>query len=216
MSEPARAAPLADSRPAPIHTPASRLRRERDNLVNDSLNRGLSMAEIADQIGVSDKRMRALVREILARRLPPAPEEFAALQMSRLNAALGIAYSAMLKGDLRALDRVVRIVRELDRYAGFGGGKRPESRPQPSEKVGFTPGLATPEDDEAPLSEDSWEREFAPEAEPEQGPPPLATPLDARPEAPSQAIEKIDSAPGLSFSPCGRRWLPEGRPDEHL
>ena len=156
MSEPASAAPVAAApRHTPIPTPASRLRRERDNLVIDSLNRGLSMAEIADTIGVSDKRMRALVREILARRLPPAPQEFAALQMSRLNAALGIAYSAMMKGDLRALDRVVRIVRELDRYAGFGGGKRPESRPQPSEKVGFTPGISLPEDEEAALSEQS-------------------------------------------------------------
>ena len=44
----------------------------------DSLKCGLSMAEIADAIGVSDKRMRALVREILARRLPPDPEEVAA------------------------------------------------------------------------------------------------------------------------------------------
>ena len=198
MSEPAAAVPPAAPRPTPTATTASRVRRERDNLIIDSLNRGLSMAEIADAIGVSDKRMRALVWEVLARRLPSPPEVFAAIQTSRLNAALGVAYNSMMKGDLRALDRVVRIVRELDRYAGFGGGKRLESRPQPTEKVGFTPGIALADDEEAALSEASWEREFAPMGEPDQGPPPLAPPLDIRPETPSQGLEKIDSAPGIS------------------
>jgi hypothetical protein len=35
--------------------------------------------------------MRALVREILARRMPAAPGDFAALQASRLNEALMVA-----------------------------------------------------------------------------------------------------------------------------
>ena len=59
-------------RPCPDPHLRRALRRQRDNMV-DSLKCGLSMAEIADAIGVSDKRMRALVREILARRLPPDP-----------------------------------------------------------------------------------------------------------------------------------------------
>ena len=200
MSEPTIAAPPAAPRFHPAPVAASRLKRERDNIVIDSLNRGLSMAEIADAIGVSDKRMRALVREILARRQPAAPEEFAALQTSRLNAALGVAYDAMMKGDLRALDRVVTIVRELDRYAGFGLGRgaRPESRSQPAEKIGFTPGIAMAAD-EADLGEASWEREFAPLSEPkQQRPPSMVTPLDAGPETPAQGLDKIDSAPGFS------------------
>ena len=63
--------------------------------------------------------MRALVRAILARRTPEPPAEYVALQVSRLNEALLVAYSAMSGTNLRAVDRVVRIVRELDRYHGF-------------------------------------------------------------------------------------------------
>ena len=68
--------------------------------------------------------MRAIVRGILARRMPEAPEEFVALQISRLNEALLVAYSAMSGQNLRAVDRVVRIVRELDRYHGFFAAER--------------------------------------------------------------------------------------------
>ena len=63
--------------------------------------------------------MRAIVREILARRMPEPPAEFVALQVSRLNEALLVAYGAMSGANLSAVDRVVKIVRELDRYHGF-------------------------------------------------------------------------------------------------
>ena len=100
----------------------------------DYLNRGVSVAEIAGRIGVTEKRMRALVKEILARRMPAAPEDFVALQVSRLNEALLVAYSAMSPENLRAVGLVVRIVRELDRYHGFAGaGRRPRRDPRPAE-----------------------------------------------------------------------------------
>ena len=74
--------------------------------------------------------MRALVKEILARRMPAAPEDFAALQVSRLNEALLVAYSAMSAENLRAVGLVVRIVRELDRYHGFvAAGRRARREP---------------------------------------------------------------------------------------
>ena len=47
---------------------------ERERLIIDYLNRGVSVSEIAARLGVTEKRMRALVREILARRAPAAPE----------------------------------------------------------------------------------------------------------------------------------------------
>ena len=59
------------------------------------LARGVSVAEIAAREEVTEKRMRALVSEILARRMPEPPAEFLALQVSRLNEALLVAYSAM-------------------------------------------------------------------------------------------------------------------------
>src|SRR5271166_5353527 len=68
--------------------------------------------------------MRALVREILARRMPEPPAEFVALQVNRLNEALLVAHGAMWGANLGAVDRVVKIVRELDRYHGFFESQR--------------------------------------------------------------------------------------------
>jgi hypothetical protein len=77
--------------------------------------------------------MRNLVREVLATRAPQPPAEYLALQVSRLNEALLVSYSAMHNSfsgtNFEAVDRVVKIVRELDRYHGFAareGASRPE------------------------------------------------------------------------------------------
>ena len=89
--------------------------------------------------------MRNVVREILAKRMPQPPAEFLALQVSRLNEALLVTYSAMHTStagtNFEAVDRVVRIVRELDRYHGFAAApsrlrEEPEARrlPPPVER----------------------------------------------------------------------------------
>ena len=83
------------------------------------LNSGLSIAEIATRERVTDRGMRKYVRGLLARRAPEPPAEFMALQVSRLNEALFVSYNAMSGAILEAVDRVVKIVRELDRYHGF-------------------------------------------------------------------------------------------------
>jgi len=56
--------------------------------------------------------------------MPAPPAEFLAMQVSRLNEALLVAYSAMGGMNLKAVDRVVKIVRELDRYHGFAAAER--------------------------------------------------------------------------------------------
>jgi hypothetical protein len=92
----------------------------------------VSIAEIAAREGVTEKRTRAIVRECLARRMPAPPAEFLALQVSRLNEALLVAYSAMSGANLHAVDRVVKIVRELDRYHGlFVSPERRSSASEP-------------------------------------------------------------------------------------
>ena len=101
---------------------------ERDARVVSLLNRGVSIPEIAAQQGLSLKRTRNLVREILAERMPQPPAEFLALQVSRLNEALLVSYSAMhttaAGTNFEAVDRVVKIVRELDRYHGVAAVPR--------------------------------------------------------------------------------------------
>jgi hypothetical protein len=104
---------------------AARLNRfKRERLMIDYLKRGVSVREIAVQMGVTEKRMRAIVKEALAAHMPGPPEEFVAMQISRLNEALLVAYSAMSGMNLKAVDRVVRIVHELDRYHGFFPAER--------------------------------------------------------------------------------------------
>ena len=43
------------------------------------------------------------------------------MQIGRLSDAMMVAYAAMMEGNMHALDRVLRIVGELDRYHGFHG-----------------------------------------------------------------------------------------------
>jgi hypothetical protein len=118
----------------PAHSPAparaARLKKfQREQLVVDSLDRGVSVAEIAARIGVGEKRMRTIIREILARRMPHPQMEFVAIQVSRLNEAMLNAFSAMSPTNLKAVAQVVKIVRELDRYGGAFAAEwaRPEA-----------------------------------------------------------------------------------------
>ena len=192
---------------------------ERDKLIVEYLNRGFSIPEIAADIGLTEKRMRARVQEILARRMPVAPAEFAAMQVSRLNEALLVAYSAMKGLNLKAVDRVVKIVRELDRYHGFAAAsrhvqdpRRLEASPQSPlaltpplserlekalhrlDKIGFAPGNGmSPED---PVSEALAEPSaLRLEASEEIPPVPAASAID-RPKKSLQSLDKVDSAPG--------------------
>jgi hypothetical protein len=120
------------------------------------LNRGASVPEIAASEGLTLKRMRNVVREILTQRMPQPPAEFLALQVSRLNEALLVSFSAMhtrTEGrNFEAVDRVVRIVRELDRYHGFAAV--PRSREE-TEARQFPPPVERPLALEGPSSSDS-------------------------------------------------------------
>jgi DNA-binding CsgD family transcriptional regulator len=97
----------------------------RERRIVNLLNAGVSVAEIAHSERVTERNMRATVRDILTRRAPQPPAEFLAVQVSRLSEALLVSYSAMGGGNLEAVDRVVKIVRELDRYHGFAAISQP-------------------------------------------------------------------------------------------
>jgi hypothetical protein len=71
--------------------------------------------------------MQILLREILARRAPSPPAEYLTLQVDRLNEAMIVAYGSMASGNLKAVDRVVRIVSEMDRYHGLFPRRAPGS-----------------------------------------------------------------------------------------
>ena len=94
-------------------------RDAREKWIIDKLNGGMSVTELAARQGVTLRRMQILVREILASRAPSPPAEYLALQVNRLNEAMIVAFGAMAGSNLKAVDRVVRIVGEMDRYPGF-------------------------------------------------------------------------------------------------
>ena len=201
---------------------AARLARaRRERRIVDLLNRGVSVAEIAAREEVTEKRMRALVSEILARRMPKPPAEFLALQVSRLNEALLVAYSAMSGGNLQAVDRVVKIVRELDRYHGFFASrwrvlpdaprlehedrlalappptKGPDMAPQAPEKAQIPPGNgagaeASDPQDAAPIRGEGSASFLETPAQESFA---LDAPPTNRPEMAPQAPEKSESAP---------------------
>jgi hypothetical protein len=131
VSDPAEAEPARRRDRSTKARHAERQKKfERERRIVNYLNAGVAVAEIAEREGVTHRRMRAVVQEILARRMPAPPAEFLAMQVGRLNEALLISYSAMSGDNLRAVDRYVRIVRELDRYHGFAA-PRPPARPAP-------------------------------------------------------------------------------------
>jgi DNA-binding CsgD family transcriptional regulator len=120
LSEPVKPAPTLRRDRSPAARNAARRRKaNRERRVVSFLNRGASIAKIAAREGVTERGMRKYVRGLLTGRAPQPPTEFLALQVSRLNEALIVAYSAMSGANLHAVDRVVTIVRELDRYHGF-------------------------------------------------------------------------------------------------
>ena len=103
---------------------AAKLKKtERQTRIIGLLNRGVSIAEIAEREGVSLNRMRKVVSAILAARAPGPPAEYLALQLGRLNEAMIISYSAMYNpetgANFKAIDSVAKLIREMDRYHGF-------------------------------------------------------------------------------------------------
>jgi len=198
---------------------AARLvKARREQRIVGLLNSGVSIPEIAAREGVTEKRMRAVVRDILARRMPEPPEQFLALQASRVNEALLVAYGAMSEGNLKAVDRVVKIVRELDRYHGLAVAERRSSASEPrleapaqTPLVIAAPPRARPE--KAPQTAEMLENAPGPASHcrarsmtaprPGQRPGPTAPPPPTSPQMAPEVLEILASAPERGAAPEG-------------
>jgi len=127
-------------RSRPGRREARRRKAVREIRIIQLLNSGIAIAEIAARERLTERRVRQFVQEILDKRAPRAPAEYAALQVSRLNEALVVAYAAMGGGNLAAVDRVMKITRELDRYHGFAAADlvgEPRRLPAPSQNRAY-------------------------------------------------------------------------------
>ena len=117
----------------------------RDLRLLEQLAAGATIEEIAANQGISLHHARRRKAAILAERAIDPPHEFIRLQIRRLSEAMLVAYCAMTDGNLKAVDKVVRIVRELDRYHGFGPDARFHGFAAPAPRPAEPPLLALPE-----------------------------------------------------------------------
>jgi hypothetical protein len=92
---------------------------KRDLRLIEKLAAGVTIEEVAASEGISLKWARERKAAVLASRVIDTPHEFIKLQIRRLSEAMLVSYSAMSNGDLHGVDRVIKVVRELDRYHGF-------------------------------------------------------------------------------------------------
>ena len=120
----------ADKTPPPLGKRRRATKREiamRDLRFVEKLAAGVTIEEIAASEGISPQWARARKTAILAERAIDPPHEFIKLQIRRLSEAMLVAYSAMSGGNVKAVDQVIKVARELDRYHGFGAISGPRS-----------------------------------------------------------------------------------------
>ena len=108
-------------------TPPTRSKRQRTSLaqrVLASLVAGAGVDEISAAEQLTRKRTETILREALRSRWVAPAEEFARLQIARLERMIAKLVDRLQNGDLEAIDRALKIVDRLDRYHGFTKAKR--------------------------------------------------------------------------------------------
>ena len=89
--------------------------RRRNGFV-ELLVSGFSYSSIAEQFGMTANAVRHIVNKEIAERRLDAPEHHVRLQVERLNKALMAIDAVLARNDLRAVDRLIKVVAQLDRY----------------------------------------------------------------------------------------------------
>ena len=135
---PMTAAPVKSARP--LGRRASAARRER---VFSMLRGGAGVLDVARCEKLTPRSIRRIVEQSLALRELSSPQGYAQLQIARLNDVLLVTYDKMGQGDLKAVDRVLKTLAEMDRYHNFRpmveaapmaleAPRAPASRPRPA------------------------------------------------------------------------------------
>jgi hypothetical protein len=108
-------------------SPSTRSKRSRATLaqrVLASLVAGAGVEEISAAEKLTRKRTENILRQELRNRWVAPAEEFARLQIARLEHMILKLLDRIHNGDLEAIDRALKIVDRLDRYHGFTKAKR--------------------------------------------------------------------------------------------
>jgi DNA invertase Pin-like site-specific DNA recombinase len=94
---------------------SARERELRRGRILERVQGGFSYAEIARQEGLSRER----VRQIIAKSLQHdggTPVDHALVQLARLEPALRLAADRVAAGDVKAIDRLLKVLERLDKY----------------------------------------------------------------------------------------------------
>jgi hypothetical protein len=91
---------------------------------------GQSVEAIADREGLTRKRVEKLLRDELRRRWVAPAEDYARLQIARLEAMAAKLAPHAEDGELPAIDRMLKILDRLDRYHGFSKGAAAKPEPE--------------------------------------------------------------------------------------
>ena len=89
-----------------------------------SLIAGAGVDEIAATERLTPKRTESILRQELRNRWVAPAEDFARLQIARLEQMILKLLERLQSGDLKAIDRALKIVDRLDRYHGFTKAQR--------------------------------------------------------------------------------------------
>jgi hypothetical protein len=81
---------------------------------------GASVEKIAEKEAISPKRVEKLLRDELHKRWVAPAQDYARIQVARLDTILAKLTAKAEKGDIAAIDRILRVLDRLDRYHGFG------------------------------------------------------------------------------------------------
>ena len=103
-------------------------RSTRAKRVLASLIAGAGVDEIGAAEKLTRKRTESILRQELRNRWIAPAEDFARLQIARLEQMLLMLLDGLQNGDLEAIDRALRIVDRLDRYHGFTKARRVPER----------------------------------------------------------------------------------------
>ncbi len=135
MAKTRKTSRAAERPPAPQQARRGEARRataERKQRILERLTMGASVINIANVEKITLRRVRQIIAEMLAKREVDPPAGFVQLQIARLSDAMVVAHTMMMEGDLKAMDRLIKLASELDRYHGFGRaliGNAPDAAP---------------------------------------------------------------------------------------
>lgn len=101
--------------PAAKRLPNARYRELRRARIFMRLREGRPRTEIAGEEGVTDTRIRQIIRETLKKRVVDPPTDDAMLQLMRLEPALRLAAEAVVSGDIKAVRYYLKLLDQLDR-----------------------------------------------------------------------------------------------------